>query len=169
MPTILVSDLPTSTQIQRSFDLVVSLLDVGIDAEECFGEIDPNRHLIVHVDDVEGGVSNCPEERHIRQVFSFLDSRMTEDSDILVHCHAGISRSTAMAIGILIKFFKKTPKEAINIVFMQRREVMWPNMRIIRLVDKELNLHGELERAVKIWKKDNLHPQLRIGPFITDF
>ena len=162
MPSILVSDLPTASEIHQDFDLVVSLLDCGEDETKYFGRIDQSKHLVLHFDDVDGNYPNCPMACHLEMVFDFLESKIREDSRILVHCHAGISRSTAMAIAILIRFFNKDPMSAINIIFGQRREVMWPNRRIIKLADHMLDLRGELKRADQRWRKIHLHPRLRL-------
>ena len=56
------------------------------------------------VDDIseprEGFV--LPEKKHIEEILNFIDS-WDKSKPILVHCHMGISRSTATSLGIACK------------------------------------------------------------------
>jgi predicted protein tyrosine phosphatase len=65
---------------------------------------------------------------------------------LLVHCHAGKSRSPAMAIGILIQS-GLSPTEAIDQVKIVRPELI-PNRLIVRLIDEVLLLDGSLVSIV---------------------
>ncbi len=163
MASITVTDLPTAINTQGQYDLVVSLLDVGVCAEACFGEIDNSRHLVMLFDDVAGDRPNAPTLENVQQIVMWLAKRIQVDSKILVHCHAGISRSTATAVGLYMTFGKADPDTALQLVYDQRGELMWPNPRIIALFDKYLDLHGQLEIAFKKWRKNNMHPGLIKG------
>lgn len=66
---------------------------------------------------------------------------------LLVHCGAGISRSTAVACGILCQH-RLSPKEAIDTVYLLRKGAC-PNEHIIALMDEALDLKGSLSTYLK--------------------
>jgi predicted protein tyrosine phosphatase len=83
-----------------------------------------------------------PEQ--IQEILEF--SAWLEPTDkLLVHCHAGISRSTAVAIGILCQH-GLTPKKAFTHV-LQIRPLASPNRHILALFDDILKLEGKLVAA----------------------
>lgn len=56
-----------------------------------------------------------PEKRHVEEILEFGD-KIGEDENILIHCSAGISRSTAVAMLILVHR-GMSPVDAMNEVF----------------------------------------------------
>ena len=68
-------------------------------------------------------------------------------SHVLIHCHAGVSRSTAAATLILAQAY---PDRAANEVLervVQIRPRAWPNLRILELGDALLGRDGEIVAA----------------------
>ena len=61
---------------------------------------------------------------------------------LLVHCHAGISRSTAVACGVLCQH-GLTPSEAVKYV-LSIRKLAFPNKPVLTLFDEILGLEGKL-------------------------
>lgn len=72
---------------------------------------------------------------------------LTDDDRLLIHCHAGKSRSPALAIGILIAA-GQTATEALTTVKALRPFII-PNRLMISLLDELLGLRGELNRVVR--------------------
>ena len=66
---------------------------------------------------------------------------------VLVHCHAGISRSTAAAVILLVQRRRGAEREAFEYV-SRVRPVAWPNARMIALADVALDLDGALVSAL---------------------
>lgn len=59
------------------------------------------RHLTVYCDDVVNpDMPQAPTREHVEQILAF-GRRLPEDARLLVHCEAGVSRSTAAAFLIL--------------------------------------------------------------------
>ncbi len=85
-------------------------------------------------------------EQHIKDILEFT-ALLQADNRLLIHCHAGISRSTAVACGVLCQH-GLPPQEAVNIVFSLRSQAL-PNPRVIVLFDKILSLGGQLIAATK--------------------
>jgi len=80
-----------------------------------------------------------PEQ--IQDILEF-SARLEPTDKLLVHCHAGISRSPAVAIGILCQH-GLTPKKAFTHV-LQIRPSGFPNRHILALFDDILRLEGKL-------------------------
>lgn len=135
-----VASLPRAlSQSQDWADRVVSLVDPNTEL--------PNFHtfnLVVPMHDTEV-VSDpwSPKLEDVRQVFDFSLKYL----NILVHCQGGISRSTAMAIGLLIRDGVSVV-DAVTQIHDQSPN-MAPNYLILAHVDTLLNLGGTLVPAVK--------------------
>ncbi len=83
--------------------------------------------------------------QQIQEILAFTASLVPTDN-LLVHCHAGISRSTAVACGVLCQH-GLTPRDSIKHVLSIRKEA-FPNRFILKLFDELLELEGELVKAV---------------------
>lgn len=68
---------------------------------------------------------------------------------LLVHCHAGVSRSTAAATVLLAQARPTAPAEAALAAVAERRPHAWPNLRLIELGDGLLARRGELVAAAR--------------------
>jgi predicted protein tyrosine phosphatase len=81
------------------------------------------------------------------QIQDILDftGHLIKASKLLVHCHAGISRSTAVACGILCQH-GLAPNEAVRYV-LEIRPQAYPNTHIVALFDDILQLDGQLNQA----------------------
>jgi predicted protein tyrosine phosphatase len=87
---------------------------------------------------------NQPKMASSQQIQDILEfTAPLESADkLLVHCHAGISRSTAVACGILCQH-GLTPTEAVKYVLSIRSQA-FPNQHVIKLFDELLKLDGNL-------------------------
>jgi predicted protein tyrosine phosphatase len=71
-----------------------------------------------------------------------------EDSHLLIHCHAGVSRSTASAALILAQAEPTRPAKDIFAAIVSIRPRAWPNLRILEFGDAILGRNGEIVAAV---------------------
>jgi predicted protein tyrosine phosphatase len=113
------------------------------------GQTNPN-HLCLYFDDVisRANSKHPPEMSHILVAFNFV-SKLPTDAKLLIHCQAGISRSTAMAIAIAV-YKGLTPENAIKYVYSIRPQ-MQPNPLMIKQADSILELDGKLKQAMQTW------------------
>ena len=66
---------------------------------------------------------------------------------LLIHCHAGISRSTAAMLMILAQAQPRESEDAIADRLMRIRPQAWPNSRMIAFADELLGRDGRLTAA----------------------
>ena len=153
----------------RGVSHVLSLLDPGTPEPEAFAAYDAHRRTTLHFHDCLGpgegpGATALvpPEPEHVAAILDFgrgLDGA----AHILVHCHYGLSRSTA---ALLILFAQAEPgvdAEALVARLHGLREPAWPNARMIGFADAMLGREGALSEAVR-----GLHArQLRVRPHLA--
>jgi predicted protein tyrosine phosphatase len=89
-----------------------------------------------------------PEPSHIAAIVEFGKAMRSHAAPrLLVHCHMGISRSTAAAI-ILLADHGGDAEAAVDRVTAIRPGA-WPNLRMVELADRLLKLETRLIRAVR--------------------
>ena len=93
-----------------------------------------------------------PRKEHIHSIFRFADSIAGEP--ILVHCWAGVSRSTAVALGLIVRGMHcdgygidEIQKEAPEILLSMRPQAA-PNPLILELMFGEFLPDDEAKRLV---------------------
>jgi predicted protein tyrosine phosphatase len=131
---------------------VLSILDPGWPEPEAFGGFDPHQRLELRFHDVieAGSGWTAPERHDIELLLTFgRDLTQTKDAHLLVHCHAGVSRSTAAAALILAQSRPDRPAEEALLTVVRRRPRAWPNLRIIELGDALLGRQGEIVEAAR--------------------
>ncbi len=138
-------------------DKTISLIDTSGVSNPSFGP----GHKVFIMDDLESekeechrpGMQHCPTMNDIKSILDFTGTFADEDN-ILIHCHAGLCRSTAVAILALVQH-GFTPEEAIDEVIRIRPQA-WPNALIIRLGDVALEMDGELIAHMTQWWEDHV-------------
>jgi predicted protein tyrosine phosphatase len=151
----------------RGVTHVLSLLDPDWPPLAAFGLYAPHRRLELRFNDVidprPGYV--MPERADVEQLLAFgRDLAATPSAHLLVHCHAGVSRSTAAAIVIVTQARPRRPAaDAVRAVVAYRPRA-WPNLRIIELGDELLGAGGEVVAAVAA----HYRAALRRDPWLAD-
>ena len=128
----------------------ISLYDGVITIENSFEE-NPFRYrdeypkqLILRFDDISVPVDEFiePEEKHVLQALSFAEK--IGEGSILIHCHAGISRSSAIALAIITKKLGRGKEvESINILEKINPHAR-PNKLLVWLTDEILERNKKL-------------------------
>jgi predicted protein tyrosine phosphatase len=134
---------------------VLSILDPDWPAPEVFAAFGEHAHLELRVDDVIDEVPGkvVPRAEHVAQVLAFgrtLPAERSARARLLVHCHAGVSRSTASMVLILAQALPALPATAIVREVLRIRPQAWPNLRIIEMGDALLGRHGEIVAATHV-------------------
>lgn len=133
---------------ERGPSHVVSLLDPG----SAFPLLDGysfDRHLCLEIHDVEareeGFDAVC--DTRMRRILDFV-SGWSRDEPILIHCYAGISRSTATAYITACAHNPAADEEEIALALRAASPTASPNRRFIALADAELSRGGRMIKAI---------------------
>ena len=106
-------------------------------------------HLRVQVDDItehmDGFVAPC--ETHIEQILNFVRS-WDRSAPMVVHCFAGISRSTASAFAAACMLNPHRDEIAIARQIRTASPIAQPNRLIVSLADRALGRDGRMLRAL---------------------
>jgi len=109
----------------------------------------PEEHLQVGVYDItepaEG--QTPPNETHVRQVLGFA-KRWDADQPVLVHCFAGISRSTASAFILACEKNPHVDEREIARRIRERSPPAFPNPLIVAIADEMMGRRGRMGAAV---------------------
>ena len=149
---------------------VLSILDPGYPVPEIFGQYGEHERLELRFDDIvdERAGATMPQPDHVWQILAFGRTLDAEPgATLIVHCHAGISRSTAAMVLILAQAMPLASAEEVVAMVHGIREKAWPNLRIIELGDAMLGRGGALVRAVTALHRTQLRVRPHIGDFMT--
>jgi len=92
-------------------------------------------------DTCDPSLPNAPRLQDVRRILDFT-SDILATAKVLVHCRAGVSRSTATAYAILCQH-SAPGMELENLLHVQSlRDLVLPNRLIIELADKILKREG---------------------------
>ena len=157
--TIYVSSLADMPGLVQQFGVrdLVSIIQPNAQPPTPTG-VDPARHhrCLVH-DIVEAKPGEVlPDAGHIAELIGFLRT-WDGEAPLLIHCHAGVSRSTAVALIAHVLQTGDPRKSAATL--RGASPYAWPNRRIVALADSILGLDGELIAAREgmgpaVWETD---------------
>jgi len=107
------------------------------------------RQLILkfHDIDFEHPRWRSPEQKHVVKALQF--ARSASGKRLLVHCHAGLSRSPAIALAVIADRMGKGREEEAMAELASLVPSCVPNMAIVRLADAVLCRGGALTDAVR--------------------
>jgi predicted protein tyrosine phosphatase len=132
---------------------VLSILDPPAPEPPALGSYGEHVRLELRFDDVieEQSGFAAPDAEDIAEILAFgrsLHDEAPGKAHLLVHCHAGISRSSAALALILAQDRPEVPAADILAEVLGMRDKAWPNLRMIELGDAALGRGGALIAAV---------------------
>ena len=136
----------------QAFTRVISICDANLKAargcEALLRQYFPGASFnFTYFDDVEYAKEGAPARNDVYRILLFSQG-FTLNDRILIHCRAGISRSTAIACGIAAQH-SPVGEESLAVAHIRSiRPVMMPNFLIIKLADEILQRDGKLVAAV---------------------
>jgi predicted protein tyrosine phosphatase len=133
----------------RGVTHVLSILDPHWPAPAAFQAFDPHRRATLHFHDaIEPGPGVVlPEVADVDAILSFGRDLGDDPGHLLIHCHAGISRSTAAMMMILAQAFPREDEAGVAERLIGIRPQAWPNARMIGFADERLGRNGRLSAA----------------------
>lgn len=136
---------------------VISIVDCGHSHPEF---VYFNRRLRLRFDDISVPVSLVyrlgPSPAHVREIISFAHA--IDERPLIVHCKAGISRSSAAAF---IVYAVKFGPDGIRDHFRPMLGLIYPNAEMLRLADGMLGNDGALIAAGEHFRNWDLLTEYR--------
>jgi predicted protein tyrosine phosphatase len=138
----------------RGVTHVLSILDPDWPEPEGFRAYDPHHRTTLKFHDAIEPAPGIvlPDVGHVEAILAFGDALAREttrsEGHLLVHCHMGISRSTAAMLMLLAQ---AGPQEDADMVMERLRGIRpqaWPNLRMVDFADGLLGWGGRLTAAL---------------------
>ena len=109
---------------------------------------DEPKQLILSFDDINEPIDDyvVPQMSHIKRALDFADK--IDDGSLLVHCHAGISRSSAIALAVIAKRLGSGKEEEAVNTLEHINPNCRPNKSIVEMTDELLERNGKLYKEV---------------------
>ena len=152
---------------------VLSILDPDWPVPEAFGAFGEHERLELRFHDVieDDAGMDPPQPGHVTRLLAFGRDLLAEpapDAHLLVHCHAGVSRSTASMILIVAQAQPERSAASIAQEILRLRPQAWPNLRLIEIGDAQLGRGGEIVRAAVAIYRDQLEGRPELAASMTE-
>lgn len=128
-------------------------------------DLGDENHLVLDFDDVtDPSRLGAPTLAHLASAMSFIDA-LPSEAVLIVHCAQGVSRSTALALGLLAR---EVPPGRAAALLHGLRPFACPNPLLVRLWDELLGLDGALIDAASpfptlVWHDGLIPPPRTTG------
>jgi len=128
---------------------LISLLDPESMIETPDG-ITRERHLRLGMNDISMPVDSMvqPGTEHVQALLDFVRA-WDQSQPLLVHCWAGISRSTAAAFITLCALNESHDEQDIAMLIRRQGDHAYPNRLMIRIADDLLRRRGRMCAAIE--------------------
>ena len=133
---------------------LIGILDPAMPEPAAYRRHDgEHERLLLRFRDSEAGVEDGPVAAHVETLLAWIDRALApEAARLFVHCHAGVSRSTATAYLALVR---RRGVDAAGEAFadlLRLTNKPWPNRRIVELADTALGAGGRLLAPVDAYR-----------------
>ena len=110
----------------------------------------PENHLVLGMDDIVNPMDGYvpPADEHVTQLIDFARA-WDRSTPMVVHCYAGISRSTAGAFVAACALNPARSELAIAQAIRRASAPAMPNPRIVSLADRALGRKGRMIAAIE--------------------
>jgi predicted protein tyrosine phosphatase len=128
---------------------VVTLIDEGTPVSRSAG-IAAGKHLVVVLSDivVELEGHTLPAKSHVEKLLAFV-RRWDQTAPLLIHCFAGVSRSTAAAFIAACALRPHRNEAEIAQAVRANSPTATPNARLVAIADAILERNGRMVAAVE--------------------
>ena len=118
-----------------------------VDTPQTIGQ---ERHLRLSMNDISEPRDGLvvPSAEHVEKLIEFAEA-WDQMAPLLIHCWAGISRSTAGAFVVLCSLNPNSDEHALARALRRASPTAYPNRRIVALADDVLGRNGRMNAAVE--------------------
>jgi len=134
---------------------ILSILDPETPQPAAYAGFAPHQRLDLRFHDVVDPAPGwlAPAAEDVARFLAFardlaLPELPEREPHLLVHCYAGVSRSTAAALLILAQAAPERPAAELLAAVVRQRPRAWPNLLLLELGDGLLGRRGEIVAAV---------------------
>lgn len=127
---------------------VVTLINAGTRVERPLG-IAPERHLFLGMNDIVDPLDGhvLPASEHVERLLDFVRAWDRRDP-LVIHCWAGVSRSTAGAYVTACALVPERCEDEIARRLRAASPIATPNARLVAVADELLGREGRMSAAV---------------------
>jgi predicted protein tyrosine phosphatase len=107
-------------------------------------------HLRLHMHDITTFIDGyaMPQSEHVERLIQFV-RRWGRETPLVIHCYAGISRSTAAAFTTVCTLNPQRDERTVARALRQASPTALPNPRLVRLADEILGRGGRMVAAIE--------------------
>ncbi len=107
-------------------------------------------HLVLSMDDIVAPMEGyeAPANTHVERLIGFVNG-WDRTAPLVVHCYAGISRSTAGAFITACTLNPNRDEQQIAWALRHASRTATPNARLVSIADQILRRNGRMVRAIK--------------------
>ena len=149
-----IEELPNHSR--RTVTHVLSLLDPDWPEIETFKDFGEHHRLVLQFHDTIAPVAGktMPTPADVARILAFGEELAAEratrdDGHLLVHCHMGVSRSTAAMLSLLAQVHAEEDEDVLFARLRQIRPQAWPNSVMVGYADDLLQRQGRLTAALQ--------------------
>jgi predicted protein tyrosine phosphatase len=112
--------------------------------------VSAENHLFLGMHDILAEMDGfrAPAKAHVQELIDFVQ-RWDRSAPLVVHCYAGISRSTAAAFLIACALNPQRDERAIAQALREASATAIPNTRLVSLADEVLGRQGRMVAAIE--------------------
>jgi predicted protein tyrosine phosphatase len=112
--------------------------------------ISPDRHLYIGIADILEAAPGhvLADNTHVRELLDFA-AAWDRAEPLLIHCFAGVSRSTAAAFICACALAPQREESKIALALRAASPTATPNARLVALADATLGREGRMNRAIE--------------------
>ncbi len=149
-----IQELPD--QRTRKVTHVLSLVDPDLPELDAFQTFEQHHRVTLRFHDIINVADNhtMPTPDHVNAILQFGSEFQAAQSPqapshLLVHCHMGVSRSTAAMVSLMAQANPDETAESLFTRLVAIRPQAWPNSQMIGFADEQLGRRGELTAALR--------------------
>ncbi len=119
--------------------------------------LDQSHHLKLPMNDIESPASGfvTPSNQHVEQLIAFA-LQWDQMNPLVIHCWAGISRSTAAAFITLCALNPQISELQIARSMRQKSATATPNSLLVSCADQVLGRRGQMTSAIEAIGRGNM-------------
>lgn len=153
-----IKSLRPAVRTKRRYDAVISIEDPGYRRPLRFHRRPHPAHLVLKFEDIDHHEEHLagPDEHHVSEALRF--ARDVEGGRLLIHCHAGICRSTAIGLAIIADRLGQGDEERAVATLVAIAPQAVPNIIVVEIADRILTRGGALVAALR--EAETVHQRL---------